>query len=414
MKTPEITGFISAIDLSPDTIHRLGHDMDRLGPQTATDLSDYISQNYKIDLSCSYAGIEIPHPFGKGAGQLSMSPDHVRSDFENGLAFTVMKSAVGITEDGDVGIDAWEKSAPKMVVEKRRAMDGRDGWTVTWKGRGWDRGFDAYEQFYKSVIGEHGSGYFVVPSLMVDVTNLDRAIEQVKHCMGRLVDTHASTNSPIPFITEIDISPTLNLLPGTENDDTFREFIRNSVGAFYIGLPEPHKFVVKIPNAGRGAEFQVQLIRDSVDEGKDRIAGVIIANRLFDPEGEFEGQRGIAYGGWDLSDANLETLDLLLKSDLKIPLIATGNICSGRMMVEYALRGCMSGEIHTFFQLPPESYRAQKGSGGRVWRSLRELMFHPDDGLIAVMKKLRQSGHLRDKNEMLYFKDLPGIYPDLW
>src|SRR5258708_38490826 len=39
---------------------------------------------------------------------------------------------------------AWALHETKMTVEQRRSIAGRDGWTVTWKGRGWDRSFEDY------------------------------------------------------------------------------------------------------------------------------------------------------------------------------------------------------------------------------------------------------------------------------
>ena len=38
---------------------------------------------------------------------------------------------------------------------------------------------------------------------------------------------------------------------------------------------------------------------------------LIYANRLFDPQRVFEGSRGVAYGGPDLSDRNLRLLSSL-------------------------------------------------------------------------------------------------------
>ena len=48
-----------------------------------------------------------------------------------------------------------------MRVERRRAASGREGWTVTWKGRGWDRSFDDYLALVRAAgdltrAGEHG------------------------------------------------------------------------------------------------------------------------------------------------------------------------------------------------------------------------------------------------------------------
>ena len=59
----------------------------------------------------------------------------------------------------------------------------------------------------------------------------------------------------------------------------------------------------------------------------------------------------------------------------------TGNITSGRMVLEYARRGCESVQLHTAFQLPLDQYPATAGS--RTQRLLHMLVFDPRDGLIA-------------------------------
>ncbi|HEV3164955.1 MAG TPA: hypothetical protein VGZ22_13075, partial [Isosphaeraceae bacterium] len=103
---------------------------------------------------------------------------------------------------------------------------------------------------------------------------------------------------------------------------------------------------------------------------------------------EFAGQRGIAYGGPDLSDRNLRVLSALRAEQsatgseaAAVEISATGNICSGRMAVEYLLRGCTSFQIHTFFQVPQDVYPGR--SGGRLQRALHTLYFHPEEGLIV-------------------------------
>jgi hypothetical protein len=62
---------------------------------------------------------------------------------------------------------------------------------------------------------------------------------------------------------------------------------------------------------------------------------------------------------------------------------ATGDIGSGRMAVEYALRGATSFQLHTFFQLPLDAYAMP--TGPRLERALHSLYFHPDEGLVAWM-----------------------------
>ncbi len=408
MSNAELLGFLDEIRLDESIRDSLRDDMADTPPDSARKISDYVLDKYGVDLTARYASIEIPHPFGKGAGQLSMHEKHVLSDRTNALAYTVLKSAVGVTSGGEVGIDDWQKSSPKMVLETRRACDGRDGWTVTWKGRGWVKGIDAYIELYRISL-EQNPGYPVIPSMMVAVADPELAKEQGKYCIGRLSDVFRTSGSSKKFLIEIDISPTLSLLPGSEDDETFSGWVRNSVAAFRDGLAGRGQSIVKIPNAGRGAGYQLDLVKAALDEGGNSIAAMIVGNRLFDRTGEFEGQKGIAYGGWDLSNINLETLSLFDEKGIHVDLIGTGNICSGRMMAEYAIRGCDSGQLHTFFQLPPKACRASGGNGGRVWRALRELLFHPDDGLIATLLGLEKSGKPARSEGRLKFSDLKSI-----
>lgn len=123
-------------------------------------------------------------------------------------------------------------------------------------------------------------------------------------------------------------------------------------------------------------------------------------NRLFDPESK------TAYGGYDLSDRNLRVLDRLRNEPLP-PLCGTGNICSGRMMVEYALRGCESGQVHTFFQVPLKEYTAT--GGGRAARALHTLLLHPTDGLVAWLWHLNEAGRLEERDGLVRFLDVAEL-----
>src|SRR5205085_6125556 len=128
-----------------------------------------------------------------------------------------------------------------------------------------------------------------------------------------------------------------------------------------------------------------------------------VFNRLFDAE------KRVAYGGAELSERNLRVLGSLTPGGGPglVELCGTGNISSGRMIVEYALRGCSSVQLHTFFQLPLEEYPATDGS--RTQRALHVLIFDPRDGLIAVMLEREAAGALERRGGELHFLDLaPG------
>ena len=86
------------------------------------------------------------------------------------------------------------------------------------------------------------------------------------------------------------------------------------------------------------------------------------------------------------------------------PLVGTGNICTGRMVLDYARLGCQSVQLHTFFQLPLSEYPATEGS--RPQRALHALVFHPAQGLIAGMLDLEADGILERADGELRFLDL--------
>ena len=150
-------------------------------------------------------------------------------------------------------------------------------------------------------------------------------------------------------------------------------------------------------NARFDDAFQLDMMHAAA--GADAL---VCFNRLFDA------QLGVAYGGWDLSDRNLRILDAyrLLPSSTTLyrPLVGTGNICSGRLILDYARRGCESVQLHTFFQLPLSEYAATHGS--RAQRALHALVFHPTDGLIAGMLELEARGELERRDGELHFHDV--------
>lgn len=161
--------------------------------------------------------------------------------------------------------------------------------------------------------------------------------------------------------------------------------VRESVpaGSVRVGL--------KLFNALFDDEFQLQMLRTIHSAaGDSRPDYFVYGNRLFDPDREFDGHRGIAYGGPDLSDRNLRVMAAFQRNDEPRPLewSATGNITTGRMALEYALRGASSFQLHTFFQLPADQYASVVGS--KTAKALCELYFHPQTGLVVWMHHLAE------------------------
>jgi hypothetical protein len=166
---------------------------------------------------------------------------------------------------------------------------------------------------------------------------------------------------------------------------------------------------MKLFNALFDDAFQLDMLRTIHEKGASRPDFFVYGNRLFDPDREFDGHRGIAYGGPDLSDRNLRVMSLFeerVRSGALalVPLdwSATGNIQSGRMALEYALRGATSFQMHTYFQLPADQYTMKSGS--RTQRALHELYFHPDRGLVAWMHHVARTLGIEDRP--VRFRDL--------
>jgi hypothetical protein len=115
----------------------------------------------------------------------------------------------------------------------------------------------------------------------------------------------------------------------------------------------------------------------------------------------------VAFGGPDLSERNFRVLGQARAEGRNLPpLTGTGNVCSGRMILEYARLGCESVQLHTFFQLPLSEYPAMEGT--RPQRALHALIFDPEHGLIAGMLDLEADGVLERHSGELRFLDIQG------
>src|SRR5437870_6248724 len=129
---------------------KLERDFDRFKRELPRDFPAHVRETYRIDLTARYLGELVPHPIGKGSGQLSLNAGQLEDDAAAGLAFAVLKTVIAEDETGAQAMAAWAIHETKMKLERRAGgtgtgtETGREGWTVTWKGRGWDRPFGDY------------------------------------------------------------------------------------------------------------------------------------------------------------------------------------------------------------------------------------------------------------------------------
>jgi hypothetical protein len=388
---------------------RLERDFERFQRELPRAFPDHVRDAFHIDLTARYLGCSLAHPIGKGSGQLSLNAGQLEDDAAAGLAFVVLKTVIAQDEAGTQSMGAWAIHETRMTVEGRAAADGRDGWTVSWKGRGWDRSLEEYlalERAGRDIAA--ATGMLVVPSVKYHLPALGETFrrEEYDYTTRRLAEAWGQP----PLLLEIDFSPTLAGDALGDDRAQILRWLREVPALVRAASPVPARLAVKVMNARFDDAFQLAMI-DACREAD----ALVCFNRLFDAA------KGIAYGGWDLSDRNLRVLaqvaprtpgsrpgpesPLTPRARAGIPgLTGTGNIGTGRMALEYARRGCETVQLHTFFQLPLSEYPATEGS--RTRRALHALIFHPQDGMIAGMLELEEAGRLERRDGLLHFLDL--------
>jgi hypothetical protein len=375
---------------------RVEADYDRFRDALPEDLTTYVADRYGIDLRGEYAGRTIRNPFGKASGQLSLNARQVRRDAEGGLGFVVLKTVIARDETGAQRMAGWAIPETRMRVERVAGPAG-EGWTVTWKGRGWSESFAAYCDLFREAISVgRERGMAVAPSVKYHLP----AGEEPYHAAEYRYTTRAlqavwlgTESGPMPL--EKDFSPTLAGDERSREKERILGWLRRVPDLIRSSADRPGLSLgIKLMNARFEAEFQVEMLRAAVDGPEQPPDFLVYANRLFDPEREFEGVRGAAYGGPELSARNLRSLGLAqvaaqagaFRRPLP-PISATGDILTGRRAAEYGLLGAMSCQLHTAFQLPDTEFAARTRNKSAA--VLHHLLFHPEHGLLVTLDGLR-------------------------
>lgn len=381
---------------------QLARDFARFARELPRDFASHVRETYRINLSARYLGFDLPHPIGKGSGQLSLNESQLETDRAAGLAFVVLKTVIAQDESGAQTMAAWAIHETKMEIERRRSAGGQDGWTVTWKGRGWDRSFEDYLTLVRTAADlTRDGGLVAVPSVKYHLPRLDEPFRDAEYRYTTRELAKAWGAIPLPL--EKDFSPTLSGDALADDQAQILRWLREV--PVQIRAAAPVRLAVKLMNARFDDDFQLEMLAAA-----SAADALVVFNRLFDPG------RGVAYGGWDLSDRNLRVLNELtpgvspgLTGSVASPgarpeLVGTGNIHTGKLILEYARRGCSSVQLHTFFQLPLTEYPATNGS--RTQRVLHKLVFDPNDGLVAGLLELKANGRLARRDGELHFLDV--------
>src|SRR5437879_8063132 len=201
--------------MTPWLVHRpmrseLERDFERFKRELPGDFADHVRETYGIDLTARYLGEAVPHPVGKGSGQLSLNQNQLAEDARAGLAFVVLKTVIAQDEAGSQSMAAWAIHETKMKVERRGGAGGRPGWTVTWKGRGWDRSVAEYLALVRAGRDLTRAGrLLVVPSVQYHLPRLEDPFRDAEYrYTTRLLADAWGAGEP-PLLVDKDFSPTL-------------------------------------------------------------------------------------------------------------------------------------------------------------------------------------------------------------
>lgn len=375
-------------------------------------LENYILEKYNLDVTGKYGPLAVKNPFGKASGQLSCKISQIKADAEAGLGFVVIKTVISQDENSKSLMEDWKIRFPKMVVEEIVSKRGEKGYTVTWKGKGWDKDFEDYLELVNQSFNVYKETNMpVIPSVQYHLPNGEEDFKESEYefTTKSLEEIWKRASVDLPFIIEQDFSATLTELKSTKEE--IARWLREVPKLIDKYMDTDNKLIgVKLFNPQYDDDFQVEMLKILNEENGAIVDSITCFNRLFDFDKEFEGKKGVAYGGYDLSDRNLRVLTKFIEEYRGrefIPISATGNINSGKMMVEYALRGATSGQMHTFFQIPSHNYKLK--AGNRSKKALHELMFNPRNGLVVTMLSLKNILGI-NKNEVFRFLDISELH----
>jgi hypothetical protein len=403
-----------------DLLAQVRRDHDRFAAHgLPAQLDAYLLETYRLDMAASYAGLALANPWGKASGQLSLNRAQIEEAAAAKLGFVVLKTVIAQNAHGLQTMSAWAIKESRMVVEPIESpTTGATGWTVTWKGRGWWQPFDDYLTLIDQAcaIGRQHN-LLIVPSVKYHLPapgetawREDEYAETTRAILSIYEQASGAAVMPI----EKDFSPTLAGSNLAVEHEHVIEWLDRVPGLIRAAASRPGQIKVglKIFNTLGDDNAQLAMLAH-VHRSAHQPDFIIYANRLFNPARTFEGTTGVAYGGPDLGDRNLRTLSAWRaieqtesKRDAPLEISATGDISSGKIAVEYALRGCTSFQIHTLFQLPSDQYTMRVGS--KVERAIHRLYFDPTDGFIVWAHHAARRLGLVGEGGEIRFVDLAG------
>ena len=343
---------------------------------------DFVREEYGLDVVGRFAGMPIRNPFGCAGGPLCRNILQVREASEAGLGFVTLIAARARDEAGATMVQDWRGLESEIDLEEH---DG--GRSLTWIECGWYDNLEVYAEFLRTALEVGGRRrMLVVPAVRISVNARGQASpSEVRHTVRLLQEVWHGAHPDQSLPLEVEVLPEMRGLSPVHKKKALLRACGAAVGLIKAASEHPRYVCagLKLGSAAFDAAFQARAVEAAL--GGAEKPGFLV---LFDRLRRFERRRGgrctVSFGGEELSRRNLAAIDRL---DRTVEFSALGDITTGRRMVEYALRGATSGQMHTIFQLPLSFYRRQTGT--RIDRALHELVFHPHHGLVAAMLHVR-------------------------
>jgi len=407
---------------------RLRSDFEKFRRGLPRPLEKYVLETFGIELGTFYGDVKLKNPFGKASGQLSMTRHQVERDAHAGLGFVVLKTVIAQDSSGEQSMREWAIPETRMQLERIRGRGGKEGWTVTWIGRGWFETFDAYRQLFDEALTlGKASDMLVAPSVKYHLPTPEEnswKTAEYTFTTKKLLEIWKQHHPASPMPIEKDFSPTLAGSSRAAVEAKIIEWLRAVPGLIRRAAPGELCVGIKVFNALFEDNFQLQMLETlhALEPNGNRSDFLIYANRLFDRVRSFGGKTGVAYGGPDLSDRNLAVLERFLAARSKskgqskdpaeprlLPFSATGDIHSGRIATEYLLRGASSFQVYTLFQLADREFTMEVGS--KTEKALHTLLFHPEEGFLAWVLDLRNRFGLKTEASV---EDMANWFRNNW
>src|ERR1041384_4679923 len=244
----------------------LVRDYERFRTGLPPDLEDYVREKYRVDLSSAYGDHAIKNPFGKASGQLSLNLSQVRRDCEDQLGFIVLKSIIAEDAAGAQSMREWAIEETRMVVERIVGRDHSEGWTVSWKGRGWYDTFAKYLEFFDEALSvANPASVLVVPSCKYHLPSAAESLwktGEYEYTTRCLIDVWRRHHADEPMLIEKDFSPTLAGSNRAAQAEMIIEWLTRVTGLMRQGAaPAIIRIGLKVFNAILDDAFQLEMLR---------------------------------------------------------------------------------------------------------------------------------------------------------